>query len=603
MSYPRNAASPPRIAVGAVVQISDGEVQTSGVSVVVRPEGGAESAGGGTVAYGATSGIVYYTPTQAETDYIAFSVVAYKTGCIPVEKTVITSASSVAGYAGVDWSKVNAPTTTLNLSGTTVKTATDVETDTDAIQTDVTTLLGRLTSGRASNLDNLDVAVSVIQSQITALNNLSAKSNWFGSLLLEIPDSGTRDYLFELVVRDDEDKLVNLDGLPTIALVNAAGTDRSSLITTAIANPATGRYTLTITIGTSTVNESLTLTASGTVSGEARYAVIAPQVVDYDSATQINTILTRIGTPAVTVSDDIAALNDLDSTAVQAAAAAALTAYDPPTNAELEARTLLAADYATSTALSALSAVFSGISSLADWIRRIVRKDAGTAGMTTAQTEINTGGTATFSGTADSLEAIRDRGDAAWTTGGGGGSGSGARTVTVTVTDGTDPLQNAVVRMTEGVNTYTATTNVSGVATFNLDDATYTVAISKPSYSYAGTTLAVNSDETATYAMSAVVVPAPSDPALCAVTIPILDQYGVALADEVVEIRFNEFEAGATTTALVLSPPPTLTSDVDGLAEVTLLREASYSVFYGQDDYRRRLDFTVPDAASYTVGE
>jgi hypothetical protein len=34
--------------------------------------------------------------------------------------------------------------------------------------------------------------------------------------------------------------------------------------------------------------------------------------------------------------------------------------------------------------------------------------------MGTAQTEINSGGTATFSGLTDSLEAIRDRGDAAW---------------------------------------------------------------------------------------------------------------------------------------------------------------------------------------------
>lgn len=244
-----------------------------------------------------------------------------------VEEAVFDSlfAASAAGYQVPIWSSASA---TVNLSGTTVKTATDVATDT-------ATLLSRLTSGRASNLDNLDVAISVIQSQITALNNLSAKANWFGALLLEIPDSGTRDYLFELVVRDDEDKLVNLDGLPTIALVNAAGTDRSSLITTAIANPATGRYTLTITVGTSTVNESLKLTASGTVSGEARYAVIAPQVVDYDSATQINTILTRIGTPAVSVSDDIAALNDLDSTAVQAAAAAALTAYGAATGSEV----------------------------------------------------------------------------------------------------------------------------------------------------------------------------------------------------------------------------------------------------------------------------
>ena len=170
----------------------------------------------------------------------------------------------------------------------------------------VTTLLSRLSSTRAGNLDNLDLAISVIQSQITALNNLSAKANWFGALLLEVPDSGTRAYVYELVVKDDEDKLINLDGSPTITLTNAAGTDRSALITTTIANPSTGRYTLTITVGTSTANESLKLTASGTVSGEARYAVIAPQVVDYDNATQVALLLTRIGTPNVSIAADIA---------------------------------------------------------------------------------------------------------------------------------------------------------------------------------------------------------------------------------------------------------------------------------------------------------
>jgi len=108
VSYPRNAASPPRIAVGAVVQISDGAVQTSGVSVVVRPEGGAESAGGGTIAYSAASGVVYYTPTQAETNYTAFCVIAYKTACIPSQVTVVPSASSTAGVAELDSASVSA---------------------------------------------------------------------------------------------------------------------------------------------------------------------------------------------------------------------------------------------------------------------------------------------------------------------------------------------------------------------------------------------------------------------------------------------------------------------------------------------------------------
>jgi hypothetical protein len=57
--------------------------------------------------------------------------------------------------------------------------------------------------------------------------------------------------------------------------------------------------------------------------------------------------------------------------------------------------------------LSALSGVFSGITSMANWLRRGFRKDAGTAGMETAQTEINNTGGA-FAGTTDSLEAIRD---------------------------------------------------------------------------------------------------------------------------------------------------------------------------------------------------
>lgn len=96
--YPRNAASPERIAIGAVVLISDGTVQTSGVTITVRGQGGAEATGGGTTAYGA-SGIVYYTPTQAETNFTSFVVIASKASCLPVAQTIVTTASSVAGTA------------------------------------------------------------------------------------------------------------------------------------------------------------------------------------------------------------------------------------------------------------------------------------------------------------------------------------------------------------------------------------------------------------------------------------------------------------------------------------------------------------------------
>jgi len=94
--YPRNAASPERISIGPVVQISDGAVQTAGVTVRVLPFGGSEADGVGTVAY-STDGIVVYTPTQAETNYTSFVLIAKKTGCIPASVTVVTSESSVSG--------------------------------------------------------------------------------------------------------------------------------------------------------------------------------------------------------------------------------------------------------------------------------------------------------------------------------------------------------------------------------------------------------------------------------------------------------------------------------------------------------------------------
>ena len=93
--YPRNAASPERIAVGAVVLIADGTVQTSGVSITVVPQGGSTAAGGGTTSY--EQGVVFYLPTQAETNYTSFIVTAYKASCIPVSATVVTTASATAG--------------------------------------------------------------------------------------------------------------------------------------------------------------------------------------------------------------------------------------------------------------------------------------------------------------------------------------------------------------------------------------------------------------------------------------------------------------------------------------------------------------------------
>jgi hypothetical protein len=88
----------------------------------------------------------------------------------------------------------------------------------------------------------------------------------------------------------------------------------------------------------------------------------------------------------------------------------------------------------------------------------------------------------------------------------GSGIGLGARTVTITVTDGTDPISGVNVRMTAGEITHIKQTNGSGVATFNVDDATWTVAITKTGYTFGGASLVVDGNETQTYAMSEISV-------------------------------------------------------------------------------------------------
>jgi len=63
-------------------------------------------------------------------------------------------------------------------------------------------------------------------------------------------------------------------------------------------------------------------------------------------------------------------------------------------------------------------------------------------------------------------------------------TGTGARTVTITVNDGTTVLENARVRVTQGAESYAASTNASGVVTFYLDAGTYYVWSQKSGWTF-----------------------------------------------------------------------------------------------------------------------
>ena len=120
MSYPKNADTPKAVTVGSVILIADGTVQTSDCSVRVSLDGGVWGAGDGTLAYDATSGVVTYAPTQAETNGAVLKIAVYKALCIGCSTTVLmdlqTGDAYALGVAGVHIS-VGTAAGQINVSG------------------------------------------------------------------------------------------------------------------------------------------------------------------------------------------------------------------------------------------------------------------------------------------------------------------------------------------------------------------------------------------------------------------------------------------------------------------------------------------------------
>ena len=180
------------------------------------------------------------------------------------------------------------------------------------------------------------------------------------------------------------------------------------------------------------------------------------------------------------------------------------------------------------------------------------------------------------------------------------GAGSGARTCVLTVqTSGAVAIQGANVRVTRNSVSHTQTTNSSGVATFNLDDGSWTVAITAAGYSYNGTTLTVDGDETATYTMTANNVSAPSAPNLSVGTLLCLGTDGAIEAG--VSVHFRVVSGSGTAGYALDNAPFTLTSDAQGEIEDEFVIGATYAGRRGT--VGREVEFTVANAANFNIPE
>lgn len=169
---------------------------------------------------------------------------------------------TAGGEAGIDWANIGSPTTTVNLSGTTVKTATDVETDTADIQSRLPTAL---VSGRMDS--NMQAAANgVITAAIIATDAIDADAIADGAITSGVFASGaiTADAIAANAIGSSE----IADGAITAAkiadgAIDAATFASGAITADAIATDAIGSAELAASAITEIQSGLSTLDAAG----------------------------------------------------------------------------------------------------------------------------------------------------------------------------------------------------------------------------------------------------------------------------------------------------------------------------------------------------
>jgi hypothetical protein len=249
-------------------------------------------------------------------------------------------------------------------------------------------------------------ALATLQTAATNLNNLSALANLFYPTSMVRPSSGSIAYPLTFVVKDSEGHSIDVDSnTVTLTATNAAGTDRSANLSAAT-HSATGEYIFTYTVASSAVDEGLRITAAGTVQSAARKAYANIDVADADSLLSLAAIQAQTDKLAFDGSNNV---KSTPQTSVTVATNNDKTGY----SLSGAAVTAVQSGLATAAALASLVAQFTGITSMANWLRAAFRNSSPDS---TALTEINSAG-GSYAANADSLQAIA-------ASAGSGGSGS-----------------------------------------------------------------------------------------------------------------------------------------------------------------------------------
>jgi hypothetical protein len=137
-----------------------------------------------------------------------------------------------------------------------------------------------VTTARMGYVDNLNVGGAVASSaQVTGLN-VNTRANLNVPIEIETPDASTQTYKIRLHLYDLLGNMEAPDSTPTVTLVNAAGTDRSSRLSAA-SNPSTGVYTWDYTATAGDAEEQLIWVFSVVEGGVTRTYPSTSYVVEF----------------------------------------------------------------------------------------------------------------------------------------------------------------------------------------------------------------------------------------------------------------------------------------------------------------------------------
>jgi len=398
--YARNSATPRPITVGSVVLIADGTVQTTGVSAKIRKDGGTWTAGGGSTSV--EEGVWSYTPTQGETDCETLEVLVYKASCYQAWQEVVTTAVSTFGKvqaAGLDANTVTASAlatdavTEIQSGLSTFDAGSDtvtVGTNNDKTGYSLTTGTG-LGNQTANITGNLSGSVGSVTAGVTVTTN----NDKTGYELNETSrDAIIADFLAHVITKGSAGTIERAFWQAAKAQASASGEVSGT--------PTASAFDTDLTANSGAFDHLLIVFTSGSLAGEAR------PISSYSSTSG-----------RITLQEDLTA-----------APSAADEFIIVPSHVHpiSEIQSGLATSANQTTILARLGSwTGTGLNTILGAFRALAGKAA-----SLTPTDISSG--TTFDNTTDSLEAIRDRGDAAWAPG-EAGSGDASQSTLLAVQD------------------------------------------------------------------------------------------------------------------------------------------------------------------------